>query len=654
MGYKKGQKYTKDPIQTTLFDMSLSEEEMKDKMVVLYEPTPEQLKKVTDDLMHSYTKDEIYQQARVFHPMLRDKLVMLQKADGSRVPAKDMLPLFSMSSNKESLTRALAYILSEPRNLLPYVNSLSKEMRLLWQHMLLYIWTSEETAKDILGTTDDVFSKPRYSYYYGDVSWNKRGFDFFNLSRSLSANKERWGYRGDRFYMRVNSYVQGLFFPLFFPEANGDPTMAELPDGEHIHFNFERECFEKYKLLSSLLQTGKVGITSKGASIADVKRTAKQLGLVEFFDGSDPLQANIRANFYIAPLALTGAFLDKKSQKASDYAATLRSLTDKLSSIRYYLPSLLLPHIKGLRKAMTDENRMADLCNFMLEWLKMEPERWTPIEAIFIKMYVCNVGSDYMQSCALVFPHAEQTSGTEIVNEFTGKALAVDRFVPEFGLVTIQAFAFILCSLGMAELTLVPSANNPTAGNVTPNYNLSPFSRAEYIRLTPLGRYVLGINTEYEAPEPEHVAYFELDPDRLIIRSLVEPNPYAQLLLDTSTAISRNRFETSAESFLAHCQTQADVEEKIGIFKQFISHQLPPLWKQFFDSLIQHCNPLRTDRTSYQKYRIDPQNTELIQLLTTDPKLRQLTIRAEGYLLLVEKENLKRFTDELKKHGYLL
>ena len=56
----------------------------------------------------------------------------------------------------------------------------------------------------------------------------------------------------------------------------------------------------------------------------------------------------------------------------------------------------------------------------------------------------------------------------------------------------------------------------------------------------------------------------------------------------------------------------------------------------------------------YQQYRIDPKNTELIQLLTTDPKLRQMTIRAEGYLLLVENDNLKKFTDELKKHGYLL
>jgi hypothetical protein len=119
-------------------------------------------------------------------------------------------------------------------------------------------------------------------------------------------------------------------------------------------------------------------------------------------------------------------------------------------------------------------------------------------------------------------------------------------------------------------------------------------------------------------------------------------------------AISRNRFETSAESFLAHCHTKSDVEEKIGIFKQFVSKKLPPLWKQFFDSLLMHCNPLRIEKKKYQQYRIDPKNTELIQLLTTNPKLRQMTIRAEGYLLLVENDNLKKFTDELKKHGYLL
>ena len=643
MGYKKGQKYTKNPIQTALFETTLSDEEKRSKTVVFYEPDPEQLKKVTERLMYNYTKDGIYQQAQVFQPMLKNKLLVLQKADGSHVPANDMLPMFSMASYKEPMARALAYILSDSRNLLPYIDSLSEEMRELWRHLLLHIWCSEKTAKTILNTTDNLFSKPRYSYYYGDVKWNKRGFDFFDLSRSLTAKKERWGYRGDQYFLRIKSDIQGLFFPLFFPETGADPGLAELPDNDSPCFNFEQECFGKYTLLSSLLQTGKVGLTSKGVSQADVKRTTKQLGMTEFFDDSNPMQANIRANFYVASLALASTFLDKKSKKTSDYVSILRLLMSDLYHIRHYLPSLFLPHIKGLRKSMTDNNRIADLCDFVLAWLKMKPDVWIPVEAIFIKMYAGNVGTDFLQNCALVFPPAEQSSSVEIVNECTGKSFTADSFVSEFGLVTMQAFAFMLCSLGMAELSLSSAKNNR-----------SPFSRAEYIRLTPLGRYVLGIDIDYKAPEAEQIAYFELDPDRLIIRSLVEPNPYAQLLLDTSTAISRNRFETSAESFLAHCQTQADVEEKIGIFKQFISEKLPPLWKQFFDSLIMHCNPLRTERTSYLKYRIEPKNTELIQLLTTDPKLRQMTIRAEGYLLLVEKDNLKKFTDELKKHGYLL
>ena len=642
MGYKKGHTYKKEPKQTALFDMEPTEEE-KRNAVIIYEPDADHLKAVTDDLMNSYTKDEIYKQAQMFHPMLKGKLMYIQKADGCQVPANDMLPLFSMSSNKESMTRALAYILCDSRNLQPYVDSQSEEMRELWRHLLLHIWCSEETAKKILNITDELFSKPRYSYYYSDIKWNKRNFDFFNLSRSLSATKERWGYRSDQFFIRIKSYVQGLFFPLFFPETGGDPAIEELPDDTYTRFNFEQECYVKYPLLSSLLQTDKVGMTSKGVSQADIKRAAKQLGMTEFFDDSASMQASIRTNFYITPLALTNYFFGKKSKKVSDYAVSLRTLISHLDKLSHYLPSLLLPHIKGLRKAMTDNNHIADLCEFMLIWLKMEPEKWTSVEAIFIKMYVCNVGKEYLQSCALVFPHSEQNSSTELVNDFSGKTFAVDSFVTEFGLVTMQSFAFMLCSLGMAELALTSDS-----------YKISPFSRAEYIRLTPLGRYVLDVTTEYEAPKQEHTAYFELDPDRLIIRSLVEPNPYAQLLLDTSIAISRNRFETSAESFLAHCQTQSDVEEKIGIFKQFVSKQLPPLWKQFFDSLLMHCKPLCTDKTKYQKYRIDPKNTELIQLLTTDPKLRQMTIRAEGYLLLVENDNLKKFTDELKKHGYLL
>ena len=635
-------KKAKPPVQTALFDVKPDEFAMK-HAVVLYEPNLQRLKQVTEELCYGYTKDELYQQCQVFHPMLKHKLLLLQKPDGERVPASELMPMFSMSSYKESMARALAYILSDERNLQSYVDLLSEEMKELWQHLLLNIYCSEATAMKILKTSDTLFSSDSSWYYARSANWNKRGFDFFSLTRSLSADKARWGYREERFYIRMKSYVQGLFFPLFFSDAYGDPTISQLPDNQFLLFDFEEECHTKYNLLSSLIQTGKVQIKVKGVSQADVKRAAKQLGMEEFFDETSTMQSAIHSQFYIGTMALADAIGICKGKKRAGYPDMLRQMMAQIEKFRHYLPSLLLPHVTGLRKSMTNENKLPQLCRFMLTWLADNPDRWSPIEAIFVKIYAGNVGNDSLQSCVMVFPSSEQSSSVLITNEFSGKNIAVDSFVVEFGLTSLRAFAFLLCSLGIAELAVSPLKRHE-----------SPFACAEYLRLTPLGCYVLGVTGEYEAPAVEQTAYFELDPDRLIIRSLVEPNPYAQLLLDTSVSISRNRFETSAQSFLSHCDSRSDVEEKIGIFRQFVSKELPPLWKQFFDSLLQHCNPLPRERADYYIYHLSPDNTDLIRLLTSTPSLRKLFIRAEGYLILVKKDDQRKFIDELKKYGYLL
>jgi hypothetical protein len=252
-------------------------------------------------------------------------------------------------------------------------------------------------------------------------------------------------------------------------------------------------------------------------------------------------------------------------------------------------------------------------------------------------------GSSGRYSTLVYHPNDERDHGN-ITNEYSGRIITADLYTQEFGYTGLQSFLFMLCSLGVVEIAVSDDEHR----------NISPFDRLDYVRLTPLGRYALDVTDDYEAPEQEHIAYFELDPERLIIRSLVDPNPYAQLLMDTSVAISKNRFETSALSFLSSCHTKSDVESKISIFRQFISNDIPPLWEQFFQSLLQHCHPLIEDKTAYKRYTLDPQNRDLIQLITTDPVLRQLVIRAEGYRILVKQEDLKKFETQLKKHGYLL
>ena len=637
-------KKIKTPSQTMLFGMQPTPEMINDA-VILAVPDEQMVRDVADMLDRRYTKTQLYTLAQAFHPILKNKTLLCQAAGGRLFPCKEVMPIFSSTSYKEHLERAIAYMLSDTTNLMLYVDSLSEEMKDLWRHVLVNIYVSEADAQKILKDDRPIFSTSPRSYYYHDsTSWARPGFELFNIVRSLSADTMRYHYRQPQNYITIDSLLHYIFFPLICPEAVApDLSLQQLPEGGYRVFSMEAESYAKYHLLSSLLSTGKVKMTAKGVSQVDVKKVAKQLGLMEFMAG-DGILATSRSRYYVEVMALYEQFVSRHFKSKSDsYEQTLRRLFANLDNLMEFLPSLLLPHIKGLRKQLTEYNRLQNLCMLFCQWMVEEPERWVSIYDVLLKIFVINDTDSYTKYDALVFDPSLQKAEVLITNEFSGKNIAVDSFVTEFGLTALQAFSFMLCSFGMAELALSPLTRRE-----------SPFACAEYIRLTPLGRYALGVTEEYEVPEQEHIAYFELDPDRLIIRSLVEPNPYAQLLLDTSVAISRNRFETSAQSFLAHCVSRSDVEEKIGIFRQFVSKELPPLWKQFFDSLLQHCNPLASDRTNYQIYRLSPDNTDLLRLLTSTPSLRKLFVRAEGYLILVKKDDQKRFTDELKKYGYLL
>ena len=647
-------KKNQNPVQTTLFDISIPETVVEHSAqtdlhsgcpIIFKVPNREDWRRATDMLTSSYTKDGLLTLATLFREALRDHTLLKANANGQMTICQEVIPIVSGSGLKDHIAEAIAFMLTEPDNLRVYTDSLSEGMQDLWRQVLVNIYVSEEQAKRLLNTDRIFKNADRWYSYFDSASWAQPGFDFFDRCRSLSPEFARYHYRENRYFIKADEKFCRYFFRVFFPEAfDEELSLAQLPEGNYRVFDMEQECQARYTLMSSLLKTGRVALTAKGISLADIKRAARQLGLEEFYVNA-PMRDNIRSTFYISMMGFCYHLLSGKKKNAQEpaYHELLQRLFAVTDQFEDYLQTLLLPHIKGLRKKMTDTNNLQSLFDHFCQWMTEEPERWVPVQDIFMKVYELNIDLTPEYIDTLVFWPFDQKAEVEIVNEFSGKKIAANSFVMEFGYASLQAIAFMFASLGMAELALSPIRRND-----------SPFAEAEYIRLTPLGRYVLGVSDDYEAPEQEHIAYFELDPERLIIRSLVDPNPYAQLLLDTSVAISRNRFETSPQSFLAHCVTRKDVEEKIGIFQQFVSNELPPLWKQFFDSLLQHCNPLTKERPDFLLYRLAPDNIDLIRLLTTSETLKKLYIRAEGYLILVKKDDQRKFTDELKKHGYLL
>ena len=79
------------------------------------------------------------------------------------------------------------------------------------------------------------------------------------------------------------------------------------------------------------------------------------------------------------------------------------------------------------------------------------------------------------------------------------------------------------------------------------------------------------------------------------------------------------------------------------------------MWTDFFKSLETRCHPFDTIKNlDYHIYQLQPENVELIRLLSTDEKLKECVIRAEGYLILVKNENYAKFTKRMKALGYML
>lgn len=626
-----------------------------EKILLLKEPPVNELRNWRQKVGLNCNRQQMKDYAQALTPWLESFSRMVKvTADGLITDATEMEGLFRSNASEGTLTNGLALFMSHQENLKAYIDSLSTDMKTLWQTMLRDIVVDKDTAKDILHTRKPLFKNTdSYSFYFSrkDIKWEKTECKWFDINYYISSNIRTYGYRKSEGFITIRRFIHTVFLPVFFPNLENTGTgPAELDSNEWRIFDFERESLMRYHLFSGLIEQGELPFKKTGIGIHDVKRVQKSLMLNEFFPADDnEYRHNLRAYSYIKMLALYNHVKSRQNKLPVKYEDTLRDLFKNLGKLDDYLPAMLYPHIKGLRKQFTEYGRHVKLGNIMLDLLKKEavdaPGHWVDIDDLLVKTNVL----DPSYNCGLrytvqVFNPDNEQSSFDIENQYHNRIVSVDEYVKEFGLAGLHAYAFILCSLGIVQL----------ATTVNIGDGVSPFDSARYVRLTALGRYVVEADSKYNAPEYEHVAYFELDHDRLIIRSLVDPNPYAQMLLDTSRPISRNRYETSALSFLENCHKREDVEEKISIFQRFIASELPPLWKQFFESLLQHCHPLKEDKTIYLRYTIDPNNRELISLITTDEKIRQIVTRAEGFMILVKLKDLQLFETLMKKHGYLL
>ena len=592
--------------------------------------------------LNSYFKStELQEMVNMLRRWLSDKKVVNVAADGTRTSCVHVAQYFVMKRHcKEDVLNFMATFLGDAYNCSLMLNTFPpvvlEEMEACLQRF--YVPVEEVMEKE---------------------GWNQ----------IFTKRTERWG--GDRYELvspwftlrcksvggRNHTYLSlsfGLYAYLYraFHRQRVVTYEKELPADQQLTVRLtEESAVGVFPMVVNLYERGEIDLGSKGKmKVTALKKCVQQLGNFEEFFPETPESAlkNFRAGMLFAYLhyRLNRKFL-RSSQKNVALEKVLRDDSkDTLLPFPRLTLSLLLPHLTGLSASLDTSN-----CYVLVNdiWMVLidhafSDSGWFSLEDIIEGILERGQGFSHLH----LFSSSEYCySPVEIKNGKTDKeVVTLDRFRKEIAEPYVKALFLMMAAAGLFDIAYRDYREEDT----------SWVDGLRYVRITNLGKYVWGFSKEYKSCFAEKkIEYLDVDPDRLIVRSLVENNPYDCFLCEVARPIGNRRYVFTKESFIKKCRTKEEVEGKMNFFVKFIAPKLSAVWQNFFDSILENCKPFKALRAmEYFMYQVDEENKVLIHLLNSDSLLRKMVIRAEGFIFLVKEADRRAFADRLKCFGYIL
>ncbi|MBD5271087.1 MAG: hypothetical protein HDS40_02380 [Bacteroides sp.] len=441
------------------------------------------------------------------------------------------------------------------------------------------------------------------------------------------------------YYMPVS--VIGSF-PSMTPPPVSDYLVEDLDEAGLLTADPEHEMITSMSVLQSLYDSDMLERGKSRVSVSYINKVAKMLRPMEFYKDSD--DKNVRS---WRTLLLVNAYVKMRdSQPRQSVMGPVDALKQifqgiALSSIPQcgYLAKILF---SKLNSALTWDMSLSHLFKTVISILKThaaDGSRWLLTDGLMAEIDRAPGGK-----ADRLFFVPESVNRYSCHNNFSQERLQPDNLTDQAGKPMIDTLLSLLCSLGFLVLKY---RDEDPVGETSP----MPFIAA--MRLTSLGRYVMGLDESYQARPGEIVQYFELDAERLIIRALGDDNPYEGLLKEFANPIGARRYVVTPETFLSRCRSVSDVNSRLELFRQTVAVKLPPNWEEFLQRMSRAHRSIR-EVGGYSVYKIDQSESALVEALTSDSELRRLVIRAEGYRILVASDDKEAFEKRLLRYGYLV
>lgn len=459
----------------------------------------------------------------------------------------------------------------------------------------------------------------------------------------------KFSYRFD--ILEINQNIKTIL-KFVFPIPN-DYILNEIKDEPTTKYSYNNEqgIFDFLDTIESLLDNHLVefGKTNEKPLLKTIKLLKESSSSKEFYTTKtiDTISTDMLTRLF------SYYYWDNKGFKKNRLDALKTIIIDQLNDIvPFYISRIFTAHLKKVKFDNYYRNQGELFGIFNVLFKNIPPKSWISVENIinFCKYrdlkfhyegeYKTNT---YFMICDILQDDKNIKDEINAEGEFYYSIF----FEP-----ILKGLFFYLGSLGLLELKY----NDPVSKyNITAhkkNY-ISIFDGLEYIKFSKLGLYIFGMEKKYQI---QKVKKIETSLKFDIYKPIITVNNKDTIMLAKiepyTEKYDENRYILSYSKIFRDCKDIESLKIKIDGFYKNIEAKPPQVFSRFFDEILKNANMLKHEQIYHTIELVN--NKKLLNLFMTNKKLQELTIKAQGYKVLVLKKDLAKLTKIVKDNGFFV
>ena len=560
---------------------------------------------------------------------------------------------WSINKLKKSETvHALASVFSQQEPFLRFFAKLTKEAQQMFQQ---FVWEGEEIEAKTLEAAYKVnIVKERekrttygYSGGFGNAQDIEDPFVIFQIRTHYNwyAYDDRYAY-----YFSIADELRSIF-KNYLPHPQGYDVLPipALPQTDYLYEDHD-QILRQIHLYDTYIRQGNLKYSESTGKLtkASLAQMAKYCGIREFYLHDRELAA-LKTTLLIDFFQENALKPDKEPE---NYLKTLFTAFFQAPTPTGKKLHEFLYHLKGSYYDHDLERRDRRVRAALAELLQLlQPGQWVAFDNLRKAAAYRNLDfevvsrRDYGNDLFFTQRYKSQYGARDervYVREREYKNAVVTPF--------LKTMCFLFAAFGLLDIAYDLPKNQDIQDRDKPY--LSAFDGLRFLRLTPLGAYILGIQEMYQTAETQETGTIILDDKRLIL-TLEGRDPLKMMVVEKlAEKISGTCYKVTYQSFLKECVTQQDIQQKTQMFKEHLTTAPPRVWQEFLDDVAGKINPL-TVAEKMAVFKIQP-HKELIALLARDDTLKKYILKAEDYHVIIAQKDVNKVKKRLEEFGYFI